>query len=135
MCSTTPSIATKRMQVTFSPNVVMISLYSFFENEKVYALVNTVGTTYVLKENFALRSTTKKTKMKNTIDISNHQTATATSNSWRKVLDRKQITKQSTSDMMSRRTTKDAKGGGDQSDRLCLQKGYLDVRFMVGKQT
>jgi hypothetical protein len=36
---------------------------------------------------------------------------------------------------MSRRTTEDAKGGGDQSHRLCLQKGYLDVRFMVGKQT
>jgi hypothetical protein len=36
---------------------------------------------------------------------------------------------------MSRRTTEDAQGGGDQSDRLCLQKGYLDVRFMVGKST
>jgi hypothetical protein len=36
---------------------------------------------------------------------------------------------------MSRRTTEDSKGGGDQSDRLCLQKGYLNVRFMVGKQT
>jgi hypothetical protein len=48
---------------------------------------------------------------------------------------RKQQKKQSTSDTMSRRTTEDAKGGGDQSDRLCLQKGYLDVRFMVGKQT
>jgi hypothetical protein len=39
------------------------------------------------------------------------------------------------SDTMSRRTTEDAKGGGDQNDRLCLQKGYLNVRFMVGKQT
>jgi hypothetical protein len=36
---------------------------------------------------------------------------------------------------MYRRTTEDTKGGGDQGDRLCLQKGYLDVRFMVGKQT
>jgi hypothetical protein len=36
---------------------------------------------------------------------------------------------------MFRRTTKDAKGGGDQSDRLCLQKGYLNVHFMVGKST
>jgi hypothetical protein len=36
---------------------------------------------------------------------------------------------------MSQQTTEDAKGGGDQSDRLCLQKGYLNVRFMVGKQT
>jgi hypothetical protein len=43
--------------------------------------------------------------------------------------------KQSTRDMMSRRTTEDAQGGGDQRDRLCLQKGYLDVRFMVGKST
>jgi hypothetical protein len=34
---------------------------------------------------------------------------------------------------MSRRTTEDAQGGGDQSDSLCLQKGYLDVRFMFGK--
>jgi hypothetical protein len=33
------------------------------------------------------------------------------------------------------RTTEDAQGGGDQSDRLCLQKGYLGVRFMVGKLT
>jgi hypothetical protein len=67
----------------------------------------------------------KKTKMKNSIDNGNHQTATA--NSWRTVQGRKQQTKQSTSDTMSRRTTKDAKGGGDQSDRLCLQKGYLVV--------
>jgi hypothetical protein len=36
---------------------------------------------------------------------------------------------------MSRRTTEDVKGGGNESDRLCLQKGYLDVHFMVGKQT
>jgi hypothetical protein len=36
---------------------------------------------------------------------------------------------------MSRRTTEDAKGVGYQSDRLCLQKGYLDVRFMVETQT
>jgi hypothetical protein len=36
---------------------------------------------------------------------------------------------------MSRRTTEDAQGGSDQSDRLCLQKGYLDVPFMVGKST
>jgi hypothetical protein len=60
---------------------------------------------------------------------------TATANSWRTVQGRKQQTKQSTSDTMFRRTTEDAKGGGDQSDRLCLQKGYLDVRFMVGKST
>jgi hypothetical protein len=71
--------------------------------------------------------------MKNTIDNGNQQTATA--NSWRTVQGRKPITKQSTSDTMSRRNTEDAKGGGDQSDRLYLQKGYLDVRFMVGKQT
>jgi hypothetical protein len=36
---------------------------------------------------------------------------------------------------MSRRTTEDAQDGGDQSDRPYLQKGYLDVRFMVGKST
>jgi hypothetical protein len=36
---------------------------------------------------------------------------------------------------MSRRNTEDAQGGGDQSDRLCLKKGYLDVCFMVGKST
>jgi hypothetical protein len=34
---------------------------------------------------------------------------------------------------MSRRTTEYTKGGGDQSDRICLQKGYLDVRFVAGK--
>jgi hypothetical protein len=78
--------------------------------------------------------------MKNTIDNGIHQTATA--NRWRTVQGRKPMTKQSTSDTISRRTTEDArrttedaKSGGDQSDRLCLQKGYLDVRFMVGKQT
>jgi hypothetical protein len=32
--------------------------------------------------------------------------------------------------MMSRQTTEDNQGGGDQRDSLCLQKGYLDVRFM-----
>jgi hypothetical protein len=67
--------------------------------------------------------------MKNAID--NGKPATATANSWRTV----QGGKQSTRDTMSRRTTEDAQGGGDQSDRLCLQKGYLDVRFMVGKST
>jgi hypothetical protein len=36
---------------------------------------------------------------------------------------------------MSRRTTEDAQGGDDQSDRLCLQKGYIDVCLMVGKST
>jgi hypothetical protein len=36
---------------------------------------------------------------------------------------------------MSRRTTEYDKGGGEQSDRLCLQKGYLNVIFMVGKST
>jgi hypothetical protein len=71
--------------------------------------------------------------MKNAID--NGKPATATENSWRTVQGRKQQTKQSTSDTMYRRTTEDAQGGGDQSDRLCLQKGYLDVRFMVGKST
>jgi hypothetical protein len=71
--------------------------------------------------------------MKNSIDNGNPPTATA--NSWRKVQGRKQQTKQSTSDTMSRWTTEEAKGDGDQIDRLCLQKGYLDVRFMVGKQT
>jgi hypothetical protein len=67
--------------------------------------------------------------MKNSID--NGKPATATANSWRTVQGRKQ----STSDTMSRRTTEDAQGGGDQSDRLCLQKDYLNVRFMVGKST
>jgi hypothetical protein len=71
--------------------------------------------------------------MKNSIDNGNPPTATA--NSWRTVQGRKQQAKQSTSDTMSRRTTEDAKGGGDQSDRLYLQKGYLDVRCMVGKPT
>jgi hypothetical protein len=71
--------------------------------------------------------------MKNSINNGNPPTATA--NSWRMVQGRKQQTKQSTSDTMSRRTTEDAKGSGDQSDRLCLQKGYLNVLFMLGKQT
>jgi hypothetical protein len=43
--------------------------------------------------------------------------------------------KQSTRDKMYQRTTEDAQVGGDQRDSLCLQKGYLDVRFMFGKST
>jgi hypothetical protein len=70
--------------------------------------------------------------MKNTIENGNHQTATT--NSWRTVQGRKPIKKIITSNTMSWRTTKDAKGGSDQSHRLCLQKCYIDVRFMVGKQ-
>jgi hypothetical protein len=37
--------------------------------------------------------------------------------------------------MMSRRTTEDNQGGGNQRDILCLQKGYLDVRFMFGTKS
>jgi hypothetical protein len=33
---------------------------------------------------------------------------------------------------MSRWTTEDNQGGGNQIDSLRLQKGYLDVRFMFG---
>jgi hypothetical protein len=65
------------------------------------------------------------------ISFDNGKTSTATANSWCTV----QGKKQSTRDSMSRRTTEDAQGGGDQRYRLCLQKGYLDVRFMVGKST
>jgi hypothetical protein len=61
----------------------------------------------------------------------NGKTATATANSWRTVEGKTK----SIRDTMSRRTTEDAHGGGDKRDRLCLQKGYLDVRFMVGKST
>jgi hypothetical protein len=32
--------------------------------------------------------------------------------------------------MMSPKTTGDTQGGGIQRDSLCLQKGYLDFRFM-----
>jgi hypothetical protein len=67
--------------------------------------------------------------MNNSID--NGKPATATANSWRPVQGRKQ----STSNMMSLMNTEDSQGGGDQSDRLFLQKGYLDVRLMVGKLT
>jgi hypothetical protein len=65
--------------------------------------------------------------MKTSFD--NGKTATATANSWRTV----QVRKQSTRDTMSRRAPEDSQGGGDQRDSLCLQKGYLDVRFMFGK--
>jgi hypothetical protein len=61
----------------------------------------------------------------------NGKTATATANSWRTVQGKQQPTR----DTMYRRTTEDAQGGGDQSDSLCLQKGYLDVRFIFGKST
>jgi hypothetical protein len=65
--------------------------------------------------------------MKNS--FGNGKTVTVTANSWRTV----QRNKQSARDTMSWRTTEDNQGGGDQSDSLCLQKGYLDVRFMSGK--
>jgi hypothetical protein len=67
--------------------------------------------------------------MKTSFD--NGKTATATAKSWRTV----QGKTQSTRDTMSRRTTEDAQGGGDLRDSLCLQKGYLDARFMFGKST
>jgi hypothetical protein len=67
--------------------------------------------------------------MKNS--FGNGKTATVTAKSWRTI----QRNKQSARDTMSRRTTEDNQGGGDQSDSLCLQKGYLDVRFMFGKLT
>jgi hypothetical protein len=67
--------------------------------------------------------------MKNS--LGNGKTATATANSWRTV----QRNKQSARDTISRRTTEDNQGGGDQSDILCLQKGYLDVRFMFGTKS
>jgi hypothetical protein len=53
-------------------------------------------------------------------------TATMKANSWRTV----QRNKQSTRDMMSPMTTGETEGGSNQRDSLCLQKGYLDVRFM-----
>jgi hypothetical protein len=64
--------------------------------------------------------------MKNS--FGNGKTATATANSWRTV----QRNKQSARDTTSRRTTEDNQGGGNQIDSLCLQKGYLDIRFMFG---
>jgi hypothetical protein len=61
----------------------------------------------------------------------NGKTATATANSWRTV----KRNKQSARDMMSRQTTEDNHGGGNQRDSLCLQKGYLDVRFMFATKS
>jgi hypothetical protein len=59
------------------------------------------------------------------------KTATAPANSWRTV----QRNNQSARDMMSPETTKDNQGGGNQRDSLCLQKGYLDVRFMFATKS
>jgi hypothetical protein len=64
--------------------------------------------------------------MKNS--FGNGKTATVTVNRWRTV----QGNKQSARDMKSWRTTEDNQGDGDQRDSICLQKGYLDVRFMFG---
>jgi hypothetical protein len=64
-------------------------------------------------------------KMKTTFG-NGAKTATAKTNSWRTV----QRNKQSARDMMSPKTTGDTEGGGNQRYSLCLQKGYLDVRFM-----
>jgi hypothetical protein len=59
------------------------------------------------------------------------KTATATANSWRTV----QRNKQSTRDMKSHKTTGDTEGGGNQRDSMCLQKGYLNVRFMFASKS
>jgi hypothetical protein len=59
------------------------------------------------------------------------KTATAKENSWRTV----QRNKQSTRDMMSPKTTGETEGGGSQRDSMCLQKGYLDVRFMFATKS
>jgi hypothetical protein len=40
-----------------------------------------------------------------------------------------------TDEIMSRQTTEDNQGGGNQRYSLCLQKGYLDVRFMFGTKS
>jgi hypothetical protein len=61
----------------------------------------------------------------------NGKTATGTANSWRTV----KTNKQSARDMMSRQTTEDNQGGGNQRDSLCLQKSYLDVRFMFATKS
>jgi hypothetical protein len=55
-------------------------------------------------------------------------TTNAKENSWRTV----QRNKQSKGDMMSPMSTGETEGGGNPRDSLCLQKGYLDVRFMFG---
>jgi hypothetical protein len=61
----------------------------------------------------------------------NGKTATATANSWRTV----QTNKQSARDTMHRQTTEDNQGGGSQIYSLCLHKGYLDVRFVLGTKS
>jgi hypothetical protein len=60
----------------------------------------------------------------------NDKTATTTADSWRTVQRNKQ-----SGDMMSRKTTEDNQGGGNQRDSLCLQKGYVDVRFMFATKS
>jgi hypothetical protein len=37
--------------------------------------------------------------------------------------------------MMSPKTTGETEGGGNQRDSRCLQKGYLDVRFMFATKS
>jgi hypothetical protein len=64
-------------------------------------------------------------KMKTSVG-NGDKTAAATANSWRTV----QRNRKSARDMMSPKTTEDNQGGGTQGDSMCLQKGYLEVRFM-----
>jgi hypothetical protein len=59
------------------------------------------------------------------------KTATAKANIWWTF----QRNKQSARDMMSPKTTGDTEGIGNQRDSLCLQKGYLDGRFMFATQS
>jgi hypothetical protein len=83
---------------------------------------------YVVPTEIKLRPTFDG-EMKNS--FGNGKTATVTANSWRTV----QRNKHSARDTMSRRTIEDNQGGGDQRDSLCLQKGYLGVRFMFGTKS
>jgi hypothetical protein len=69
-------------------------------------------------------------KMKTTF-VNGAKTATTKANIWRTV----QRNKQSTRYMMSPKTTDDTEGGGKQRDSLCLQKGYLDVRYVLATKS
>jgi hypothetical protein len=83
---------------------------------------------YVVPTEIKLRPTFDD-EMNNSFD--NGKTVNVTANSWRTV----QRNKQSARDTMSRRTNENNQGGGNQRDSLCLQKGYLDVRFLFGTKS
>jgi hypothetical protein len=113
--------------MNFISSFYIVFIYSFFRFEE--SELTTKHCRYVIPTERKLYPTFDD-NMKTSFDNGDKTTA-ATANSWRTV----QGNRQSARDMMFPKTTEDNQGGGNQRDSLCLQKGYLDVRFMFATKS